>query len=354
MSVSPTSQVAAAAPSGRSAPGAGIDAQRRKTMRLAVIILNYRTAPLVMDCLASLSSELTPGLDEAIVVDNASGDGSAETIERAILERGWSAWARVARSDVNGGFAAGNNVGLREADAESVLLLNSDTIVRPGALAALRRVLEEDRRVGVVGPRLEWPDGARQNSAFRFRTPLTEFMDAAATGPISRAMKRFDTSIDPDSPQALRPDWTTFACAMIRRETLEAVGSLDEGYFMYCEDMDYCRRARNAGWEVAHCPEGRVVHLRGGTSSVKRDSAAGRRRPRYYYESRARWYAGRGGAAWLWAANAMWSLGWMVSLAHRVLRGRRGHIVEGEARDIWTNALRPMRKSAFGARGGVA
>ena len=101
------------------------------TLDLAVIILNYRTAELTKDCLASMEAEIEPGIS-VVVVDNASGDGSADAIERTIEDRGWARWARVLRSPTNGGFAAGNNLGVRSVEAAAYLLLNSDTLVRPG------------------------------------------------------------------------------------------------------------------------------------------------------------------------------------------------------------------------------
>lgn len=295
----------------------------------AVIVLNYRTPDLVADCLASLEGQVRSGRDRAIVVDNNSPDDSADRIERAIRDRGWSAWATLVRSPVNGGFAAGNNVGVHAARARVYVLLNSDTIVRPGALSTLRGSVTDDGP-GIVGPRLEWPDGEAQVSTFRFRTPLTELIATGRLGVLGRRMPRHVVArpLDAASDDL---DWTSFACVAIRADVFDGVGPLDEGYFMYYEDMDFCRRARAAGFAVAHRPEARVVHLRGGTSEVKRNTTARKRRPAYYYRARARYFRVWYGQAGLVAANLLWTLGWLAALA----RGK-SQAVEREWLDVWT------------------
>lgn len=302
-------------------------------MRVAAIILNYRTPSLVVDCLETLVPQIDPALDEAIVVDNHSGDGSAEAIRAAITERGWSG-VRLIESPRNGGFAAGNNVGIRAGRARAYLLLNSDTLLRPGALETLWSALDTNPRAGLVSPRLEWPDGTPQISCFRYHTPVSELMKAAETGPIDHLLKPWTVAI-PLEERALEPDWTSFAAVMIRGEVIDTVGFLDEGYFMYYEDTDYCRRARAAGWVVRHVPEARVVHLRGGTSPVKELTRQRRRRPRYYYASRSRYFSQAYGRRGRVAANTLWTLGRGIAFLREALRHKRPHTVEWELWDNW-------------------
>ena len=126
--------------------------------KLAIIILNYRTPGMVIECLQSLQNQVRPD-HRVVVVDNCSGDDSADTIEAAIKEQGWDEWAQVERSPINGGFAAGNNVGIKSIDAEVYLLLNSDTIVREGAIETMLDTLETHPDVHMLGPQLEWMDG---------------------------------------------------------------------------------------------------------------------------------------------------------------------------------------------------
>lgn len=310
---------------------------------LAVVVLNYRTPDLTIDCLASLQGEIEPGV-RVVVVDNASADGSADRIEGALAERGWASWASVLRSPVNGGFAAGNNVGIRSVDAESYLLLNSDTLVRPGALRALRDAARARPDAGIIGPGILTAGGAPDPSFFRVAGPVSELLRAANSRPVTRLLRRFDTLL-PHTEQPLEPGWIGFACALVRREVIQSVGLLDDGYFMYFEDVDYCRRARQAGWKILYWPQAKVVHLLGGSSQVTSRERLRRRAPRYYYEARARYFAKFYGRAGLWLANGLWHAGRLISFPREVL-GRRPAHRQREALDIWINALDPLRRRA--------
>ncbi|MFN3168334.1 MAG: glycosyltransferase family 2 protein [Phycisphaeraceae bacterium] len=313
---------------------------------LAVVILNYRTPAMTIDCLETLEPELASRGDARVyVVDNRSGDGSADQIEQAINERGWSAWCELIRSDTNGGFAAGNNLGLRKAHADGgfahALLLNSDTLVREGAIAELLGAAEQHTDAALIGPRLEWPDGKAQVSAFRFQTPITELINAAAIGVVTRLFARHNTAIDA-SDRAMPAPWLSFACILIRKDVFETAGLLDEGYFMYFEDTAFCRNAKRAGFAALYWPEAHVVHLRGGSSPVKSAATARKRLPAYFYASRSRYYASFYGRPGLWLANALWLLGRGLSWLRERL-GRCSHIAEKASRDIWTNATDPFR-----------
>src|SRR5688572_7852256 len=153
-------------------------------MHLLVVIVNYRTPELTIDCLRSLAADGMPRDErKVVVVDNASPDDSVDRIRRAIDADDWSSWASVTAAPRNGGFAYGNNVAVREALASDrppkyVLLLNSDTLVRPGAIDALERFLDARPEVGIVGSRLEDPDGTPQCSAYRFPSLRSEFAEA--------------------------------------------------------------------------------------------------------------------------------------------------------------------------------
>lgn len=307
---------------------------------LAVVVLNYKTPALVVDCLRSLDGQITPGVQEVVVVDNCSGDDSADLIEAAIGEQGWADWARVVRSPVNGGFAAGNNVGIKASQARVYLLLNSDTIVRDGAIATLMDTLEANPDVHMLGPQLEWPDGAHQISTFRYRTPITELMYAARLGVlgrmfpghvVARELREFTKGVD----------WASFACIAIRREVLDTVGLLDEGYFMYFEDMALCRKATRAGFTIAYQPQAHVVHLRGGSSPVKERSLARKRRPMYYYNARSHYLRSFYGLSGHVIGNLLWTLGWVVGS----IKGGSG-AVEKEYLDIWASPRHTMGRSA--------
>ena len=165
-------------------------------MRLLIVIVNYRTASLTIDCLRSLVDEI-PKVGDArvVVVDNASGDDSPGRIAQAIATGGWSAWAEVLPAERNGGFSYGNNAAIRPALAAAdppryVLLLNSDTIVRPGAIKALVEFMEANPRVGIAGSRLEDRDGTPQRSAFRFHSVLSELESGMRLGIVSRLLNQ--------------------------------------------------------------------------------------------------------------------------------------------------------------------
>ena len=315
------------------------EAPRR--FRLAAVVLNYRTPELVLDCVASLESEVDPVADTVVIVDNASGDGSADRIEAELQARGWSAWARLLRSEHNGGFSAGNNLGIRAVEADAYLLLNSDTVVRAGAVQALLDGLSSDARVGMVSPRLEGSDGDPQQSCFRYQTPASELIRGAETGVITSLLRSYVVSQPLDDGPA-EHEWTSFAAVMVKKEVFDEIGLLDDGYFMYFEDTDFCRRMRPAGWKVLHWPAARVVHTRGGSSEVKSRVAARERPPAYLYASRARYFLKYYGRLGLWLANALWSLGAVVNELRVLVQRRRRARCQREALDIWSSACGRM------------
>jgi GT2 family glycosyltransferase len=326
--------------------------------RIAIILLNYRTAQLTLDCLASLEPEVSEHRETHVfVLDSASGDDSAVVMESEAASRQWKEWVSIVRLPQNGGFSAGNNAGIAAAQDrnqfDGFLLINSDTIVRRGALSVLSEVLQREPSVGLVGPRLEWPGGQLQVSCFRNISPASEFVAAAKTGPVSRLFPGREVAIpNPPTPHAVdssktvRPssghgeiEWISFACVLIRKEVFASIGGMDEGFFMYFEDVDYCRRARNAGWHIAYAPDARVVHLRGGRTPDDFEIEERKRRPAYYYQSRARYLAKYYGRTGPWRANVCWLLGRGVSLVREVLGNKSPHTARGEAADIWKGSL---------------
>jgi GT2 family glycosyltransferase len=283
-------------------------------MTLLVVIVNYRTAELTLDCLRSLQDEVgtVPGT-RVVVIDNASGDDSPARLEAAVRTHGWGGWATIHPLEQNGGFAAGNNAAIRPALAAAdppryVLLLNPDTIVRPSALRTLFEFMESRPDVGIVGSRLEEPDGTPQRSAFRFPSVLGELEGGLRLGPASRLLARWVNA--PEVPTETGPiDWVAGACMMIRTAVFGAIGLFDENYFMYFEEVDFCHRARKAGWPCWYLPTAHVVHLVGRSSGVTSPSAAERRRPSYWFQSRRRYFLGNHGPVATVLADLAWSLG---------------------------------------------
>ncbi len=309
--------------------------------RLSVIIINYCSVDLTLQCLASLKHEIDPAMDRVVLVDNHSPDDSGKVIEKTILKNQWNSWITTVHSPINGGFSWGNNLGIRTAKAKFYLLLNSDTIVRPGALAHLLEAMAKHPGAGVVSPRLEWPDTTAQISCFNNHTPLSQTIDAAGTGPVTRLLKSQDVPIEvSDTP--FYPPWTSFACVLIRHRVIQSVGQMDDGYFMYFEDNDYCRRVWEKGWQILHWPKARVVHLRGGSSSVKSSLAQRRRLPRYFYASRTRYFAKFFGTGGLLLANLMWTAGWLISRLREAMGNKLPHNCQYSLGDVWIRFSDPL------------
>jgi GT2 family glycosyltransferase len=243
--------------------------------------------------LASLADELPGG--RVVVVDNGSGDGSAETLAEAIHRRSWGEWVQLLPLDRNAGFAAGNNAALRQILAhprppDYFWLLNPDTVVRVGAGRVLAEFLNRHPRVGIVGSRLEQPDGTPQRSAFRFPSVLGEWENGFRFGPVSRLLRRHVVA-PPVRAESHPTDWLSGASLMVRRSMLEQVGLLDEGFFLYFEEVDLCRRAARAGWRCWYVPESRVVHLVSQSTGVDGGPIRAQRKPEYWFASRQRYFA---------------------------------------------------------------
>lgn len=258
-----------------------------------------------------------------VVVDGASGDDSVAQLTRAIADEHWQQWVTFRPLEKNGGFAYGNNAAIREALAaddapEYVLLLNPDTIVRPAALRSLVDWLDQHPKVGLLGSRLEDPDGTPQSSAFRFPSLLGELEDALRWGVATRVLSRWRVATPP-SDEACRADWVAGASMLVRREVFEQIGLLDENYFMYYEEVDFCRRAANAGWACWYEPASRVVHLVGQASGVT-DTKQRRRRPAYWFNSRRRYFLQHHGKLYTLATDATWALAYALWRCRRLVQ----------------------------------
>lgn len=287
-----------------------------------IVIVNYRTPELAVDCLHSLAPQAgCLGGGRVLVMDNASGDDSAERIRAAIEREGWQDWAETVALDRNGGFAFGNNAGIHLALADAqppdyVLLLNPDTIVRPGAIAALVEFMDANPDAGIAGSLLEARDGRVDCSAHRIHSPLSELDGGARLGLLSRLLSRHVVS-PPVREVPHSCDWVSGASMMVRRQVIEEIGLMDEGFFLYFEEVDYCWRAKKAGWEVWYVPPSRVLHLEGAATGIK---TAAIRRAGYWYDSRRRFFIKHYGIAGLLLADALWAIGRLSLLLRNILR----------------------------------
>ncbi|MGH9068410.1 MAG: glycosyltransferase family 2 protein [Acidimicrobiales bacterium] len=223
--------------------------------RVGAVVVNYNAGHHLLACIHSLRAE---GVGEVVVVDNGSADGSVRSLVRADPE------VVVVDPGRNLGYGAGVNRGLAAGGAEMVLVANPDIVVAPGTVAALVESLDARREVGLVGPRVEEPDGTLYPSARTFPS-LTDsighgFVGLVAPGnPWSRRYKMAAW----DHCEAREVDWVSGACFLARRALLDALGGFDESYFMYSEDVDLCWRAARAGWRVTYQPAATVTHVQG-------------------------------------------------------------------------------------------
>jgi N-acetylglucosaminyl-diphospho-decaprenol L-rhamnosyltransferase len=297
------------------------------TGKLLIVIVNYRVPDLTIDCLRSLADERARGQEfEVTLVENSSGDDSAARFAAAIRDNAWNDWVTLKCLDHNGGFAAGNNAAIApalasEAAPEFVLLLNPDTLVRPGAIGKLRDFAEQHPEVGIVGCRLEDLDGTPQRSAFRFPTVLGEFESTIRTGPVTKLLA--SSVIAPPLPsEQCRVDWVCGACMLVRNSVFTSIGLLDDAYFMYYEEVDFCHRALRAGWPCWFIPDASVVHLVGKSSGVFDPNRVRSPRPAYWFHSRRRYFRLNYGSVQSRLADVAWLIGLVLYRTRRAIDGR--------------------------------
>jgi N-acetylglucosaminyl-diphospho-decaprenol L-rhamnosyltransferase len=243
---------------------------------LSIVIVNWNVRELLRRCLDSIlgSDGLYVGLDtpgystsegwtaEVIVVDNASADGST-----AMLAQNYP-WVRVVANSDNRGFTRANNQGLAISRGRFVLFLNPDTELRPDALRVMLDYAAAQPQVGIIGPQLRYGDGSLQSSRRRFPTLVTFFLESTVVQrwwPRNRVLSRYYVLDRPDDAIS-RVDWVVGACMLVRRAVLDQIGGFDEGFFMYSEELDLCRRAVDAGWHVVYLPAAVVTHYEGKSS----------------------------------------------------------------------------------------
>ena len=231
---------------------------------LSIVIVSFNTRELTRRCLKSIEEYASGISHEVFLVDNASSDGSANMVAEAFP------WVHLIRMTENRGFAGGNIPGMRRASGRYVLLLNSDAFLAEGVLNNTISYMDQHQRIGVLGCKLTNPDGSLQPSARMLPSPLNKILHItglASRFPKSRFFGRVDFSWwDHSAPRSV--GWVVGAFFLIRRETIADIGVLDERYFLYFEEIDYCLSARRAGWDVVFYPYAQTVHL-GGQSAVK-------------------------------------------------------------------------------------
>lgn len=294
--------------------------------RLLIVTVNYRTADLVIESLRALQTEIQtiPGTKVAIV-DNNSGDGSAGKIAAAISAEGWGNWAILMPSSLNGGFSYGNNYAIRPAlqnptPPDYFLLLNPDAQVRPGALRALVDFLDQHPAAGIAGSSFEEQDGKPWPYAFRFPSILSEFDNGLRLGFVTKLLDKWKVANVMDQDREQQIDWLPGASMMIRREVFESIGLMDEGYFLYFEETDFCLQAHRAGWSCWYVPQSRVMHILGQSTGVTAKTNAPKRLPQYWYDSRRRYFMKNYGWLYTVLTDVFWLVGYALWRVRRVIQ----------------------------------
>lgn len=251
---------------------------------LSVIIVNWNTRHRLTECLRSLADDLTSLVRETIVVDNASSDGSAEAVRRDF------GWARIIQNDANAGFAAASNQGMAAARGRYLLLLNSDTVVRPGAVDRAVRYMDADPGAGLAGAKLLNLDGTFQGSYACFPTLSSELLNATTLG--VRWISPYYPSPRPNERAPLDVDWVRGPFMLVRRAAWAAVGGLDPAYGLYSEDTDWCYRMRRHGWRVVYLPAVEILHVHGASTRQRPIESVAQ-----LYQSKIRFFAVHHGPA---------------------------------------------------------
>ena len=223
---------------------------------LTIVIVSFNARDDLARCLDSLRAAPPAIAHDIVVVDNASTDGSAEA---ASARPG----VRLIALPANVGFAAANNAAIRATSGELILLLNSDTIVPPGAIDGLVAALRASSAAAAAGPRLVDAEGRAELSFGDMVAPLAEWRQKRLLGAAARGTPGALATIEERTRSSRQPDWVSGACLLVRRADAEAVGLLDERYFMYLEDVDFCAALRARGRRILFTPDVTVTHLRG-------------------------------------------------------------------------------------------
>jgi len=276
---------------------------------VSVVVVSFNTAGLLAACLQALTRSEGVAL-EVFVVDNASHDGSAEMVARDFPA------VRLIRNPSNRGFAAANNIALREARGRHVLLLNPDTLVQPATVATLAAFLDARPDVGITGPRVLNADGTLQSCGYWYPTLVQEIR---ASRQANRLLGPWlgPTTPRPDDGQSSRVDWVDGCCLLARREVLEQIGPLDEQFFLYAEELDWCRSARKAGWDIVTCPSAEMTHLQGQSSAQVSERALA-----LLVETRLRFYRKHDGLAAALLVSVVYALGCLRQWREAPLKNR--------------------------------
>jgi len=320
-------------------------------MRIAGIIVNYRTPELTLEVTTSLRKEMkTLAPFRIYVVDNASGDSSIPLFKAAAARDAWGDEVELVEAPRNGGFGYGINQAVRRGLAlpeppDYFYVLNSDAFVDPGSLGRLVSFMEGHSDAGLAGSHIHGTDGKTQVAAFRFPTILSEFESSANFGPITQALRKHVVSL-PVPERDCEVDWISGTSMLIRRETFDKAGFFDEGFFLYFEEIDFCLTARKAGFKSYFVADAPITHI-GAVSTGMIDET--RRMPSYWFDSRFRYFRKHHGAIYATACDLTRAAGMLAWYAKEKALRRPGKTRPKMLRDLLAASWKNLRRASLGA-----
>ena len=302
---------------------------------VSVILVNYNTAHLLGRCLDALRSATRDLSLQVVLVDNASHDGSADVVRRDFPE------IQLIESGANVGFGRANNLALARCTGRYILLLNTDAFVEETTVVAAVRRIDKDAGVGIVGVRLIGSDGSQQPSCRYFPTPLNLFLQKTGLDRWSGRVRGVDDlHWNPDLDAEC--DWVPGCFLMIRRSIVDSIGLFDPRYFLYCEEVDLCRRVKAAGWKVSYLAAVRAVHIGGESAKSEGEiSKTGRQLPPLQIESQLLYFRKHHGLAGVALHLVLECVATVALFVKRSMRAQRNAYQPfAELRLTWRLALR--------------
>jgi len=312
--------------------------------RLLVVVVNYKSADLVCRSLDKLIPQLDKAVDCVSIVDNNSQDHSIGVLSHYLEINKLQDLVKLITSDKNGGFSYGNNLAIRAAldgkqnISQYCLLLNPDTLPCEHAIAELLKFMDEHPQAGIAGSRLEGEDGTVQCSSFRFQSILSELDAGLRFGPISKLLSRWKVATEIENV-AVQTDWLAGASMIIRREVFDDIGLMDEDYFLYFEETDFCLQAKRKGWQCWYVPSSRVIHFVGQSTGIVSGSQTKARRPQYWFQSRQRFFVKNYGVLYTMLADLVWGTSFALWRLRRLIQNKPDTDPEKMLYDFWRNSI---------------
>ena len=319
-------------------------------MRIAGIVINYRTPDLTIQAVNALREEMrTVAPFRIYLVDSASGDDSVLLFKQAAQRDGWQDEVELIEAPRNGGYGYGINQAVRRALALTnppsyFYILNSDAFADRGSLARLVAFLDSHPEWGLAGSHIHGTDGKSQAAAFRFPSVFSELESSTRLGLLTRLLRKYVVSL-PVPQTDCEVDWISGTSMLIRRSTFEQTGLFDEGFFLYFEEIDFCHSARTAGIKACFVADAPITHL-GGASTGMMDTT--RPMPAYWFDSRYRYFRKHHGIAYATGCDLARALGMVIWYVKERALGRPKTGWPHLLRDLLSSSWKNLRKTKAG------